>query len=233
MSLNRLPIRLVLALLSTGLLGACGHADRGPPSDLHAALPTEQYPLRAREVPNETKLAVHADGLSPAQRDALADLSDRWTQAGGGEITIRVPTAGVDPRAADVTSREAMDFLGAMGVPAARIHRVGYAPQAPGDAPIVVAYLTYRAMVPRCGLEWENLSSNGKNRPMENFGCAVNANLAAQIANPADIAAPRTLDPADAARRTTVLGKYRQGQITGGDADRNATGTLSTIGGSN
>jgi len=236
MSSIRPRIRHVLglaALAATGLLGACASSDKAAPIAQAAVTPTEQYPLKAREIPGELKLAAHGDGLSPAQRDALTDMADRWTQSGGGDVTIRVPTAGVDPRAADLTSREAVDFLGSMGVPEVRIHRVGYAPAAEGAAPIVVAYLTYRAMVQRCGLEWENLSTNGKNRPMGNFGCAVSGNMAAQIADPADIAAPRTLDSSDTGRRVTVLGKYRQGQVTAGDADRNANGTLSTIGGSN
>ena len=242
MSSNRPQIRFALGLLALaaiGLIGGCATSDRAAPVEHAAATPTEQYPLRAREIPGELKLAAHAGGLSPAQRDALADLADRWTRSGGGDVTIRVPNAGVDPRAADLTSREAMDFLGALGVPEVRIRRIGYDPSAQGDAhdrgeaPIVVAYLTYRALVQRCGLEWENLSSNGKNRPMGNFGCAVSANMAAQIADPADISAPRALDPTDTGRRVTVLDKYRQGQGTAGETDRNANGTLSTIGGSN
>ena len=236
MSSNRPQIRLPLGLVAlavTGLLGACASSEKAAPIDHAAATPTQQYPLKAREIPGELKLAVHAEGLSPAQRDALADMADRWTQTGGGDVTIRVPTAGVDQRAADLTSREAVDFLGSMGVPEVRIRRVGYAPEAAGQAPIVVAYLTYRAMIQRCGLEWENLSTNTRNRPMENFGCATSANMAAQIANPADIAAPRTLETTDAGRRTAIIEKYRQGQGTGGDVDRNANGTLSSIGGSN
>ena len=40
-----------------------------------------------------------------------------------------------------------------------------------------------------------------------NFGCAQQHNLAAQIANPADLLGPRTMDPADAERRS---GRHRQ-----------------------
>lgn len=236
MSSNRPRIRFALGLMAIaalGLLGGCASADRSPAADIHAATAADQYPLKAREIPGELKLAVHSGGLSPAQRDALADLADRWTESGGGDVLIRVPSAGSDPRAADLTSGEAMDFLGAMGVPPARIHRVSYAPAAPGEAPIVVAYRTYRALVPRCGLEWENLTSNGQNRPMKNFGCATSANLAAQIANPADIAGTRTLDATDAGRRTTVIEAYRQGKSTAAAEEKGANGTLSSMGGSN
>jgi pilus assembly protein CpaD len=231
MSSNRASLTTLAILGAAALLAACATPHEPPVADQSAPTPTEQYPLKARELPGELKLAVHAEGLSASQRDALADLADHWSDAGGGEVTVRVPSAGVDPRSADLASRQAMDFLAAMGVPSDRLRRVGYAPEAGAGAPIVVAYVTYRAVIPRCGREWENLSSNGKNKPMGNFGCATSANLAAQIADPADIAHPRDLDPTDAGRRTTVIDKYRQGQATGGEADKNASGTLSSIGG--
>jgi pilus assembly protein CpaD len=215
------------------LLAACSTAGT-PKTAEHAAItPVEQYPLKARALPGELKIAAHAEGLSVAQRDALAELADRWVESGGGEVTVRAPSSGADPRAVDVTSRQAVEYLGAMGVPSGRIHRVGYEPAAGSEAPIVIAYATYRAVVPRCGLQWENLSSNGQNRPMGNFGCAVNANMAAQIADPADIAGPRELDSPDAGRRATVIDKYRQGQPTAGAADVNAKGAFSSVGGSN
>jgi len=233
MSSNRALVRSAFALLAAAaLLTACGTTGPAPPAADRAALtPTEQYPLRARELPGELKLAVHAEGLSSAQRGALADLADHWADTGAGEVTVRVPSAGADLHAADLTSRQAVEFLGAMGVPPGHIRRVGYAPEAGTGAPIVVAYVTYRAVVPRCGRQWENLSTNAQNRPMENFGCAVTANLAAQIADPADIAHPRDLDPTDAGRRTTVIDKYRQGQATAGEADKGASGSISSVGG--
>ena len=47
--------------------------------------------------------------------------------------------------------------------------------------------------------------------------CAQQRNLAAQIANPADLLGPRTVDPADAERRAVVFDKYRQGRPTGAE----------------
>ncbi len=193
-------------------------------------VPTEQYPLRVSEDPSQIRLAAHPQGLSEGQRAALEGLANRWVQEGGGPVTIRVPNAGVDPRSADVTSGQALALLRSLGVPGEQIRRVGYDAAGDGVAPIVVAYATYRAEIPRCGLKWGNLSTNGQNKPMENFGCAVSANMAAQIADPADIAAPRAGDPTDAGRRTTVIDKYRQGDRTAGTAEAGASGTLSQLG---
>jgi pilus assembly protein CpaD len=52
--------------------------------------------------------------------------------------------------------------------------------------------------------------------------------MAAQIENPRDIAGPRKADPADAARRSVVLDKYRQGEVTASKTDPNANGHVST-----
>jgi len=68
--------------------------------------------------------------------------------------------------------------------------------------------------VPQCGTEWGNLGRTGDNQSASNFGCAVNANLAAQIADPRDIAGPRAMTPASAGRRTVVFDKYAAGEQT-------------------
>jgi pilus assembly protein CpaD len=237
MSSNR-PLHLRLApilapLILAGLLGACASQPKDPKlaSRDEPLTPTEQFPLKAVPTPGEIRLAAHPTGLSSAQREAVADLADHWLQDGGGPVTIRVPNPGADPRAADLTSRQAAALLSAMGVPDENIRRVGYDASGEGVAPIIVAYDTYQAVVPRCGTKWGNLSTNAKNKPYDNFGCAISANMAAEIADPADIAGPRTQDPADAGRRTTVIEKYRQGQPTAGAADANANGTISSLGG--
>jgi len=230
MSSNR-SLRLIVgltALAASALLAGCATATKVPPKE--AINPTDQYPLRASETPGQIRLAAHPQGLSDAQRAAVEDLADRWLQEGGGPVTIRVPNTGVDPRSAEVTSSQTAALLRSLGVPDENIRRVAYDASGEGVAPIVVAYSTYNAEIPRCGLKWENLSTNGQNKPMGNFGCAVSANMAAQIANPADIVQPRAMDPADAGRRTTVIEKYRQGQTTAAATETGATGTISSIG---
>jgi len=52
--------------------------------------------------------------------------------------------------------------------------------------------------------------------------------IAAQVADPADLLHPRTEAPPDAARRQTVLDKYRQGAVTSAAKDTQANGAVST-----
>ena len=47
-----------------------------------------------------------------------------------------------------------------------------------------------------------------------NFGCANQRNLAAMVANPADLEQPRPETPAYTIRRTAAFEKYRKGQST-------------------
>ena len=56
--------------------------------------------------------------------------------------------------------------------------------------------------------------SNGTPR---NFGCSLQRNMAAQIADPRDLMQPRPMEASDASRRTTVVGKYEAGQVTQAD----------------
>jgi len=51
------------------------------------------------------------------------------------------------------------------------------------------------------------------NRPSANLGCATQHNLAAEIADPRDLVAPKPLGTVDAARRLTIIDKYRQGDV--------------------
>jgi pilus assembly protein CpaD len=84
-------------------------------------------------------------------------------------------------------------------------------------APVRLAYLRYVAQGPECGHWPTNLASDPRALPYPNFGCAQQHNLAAQIANPADLLGPRTMAPADADRRGTIMENYRQGKLTGAE----------------
>jgi len=174
--------------------------------------------------PDEVRLAPHATGLSGTQARALAEFHARWTLAEGGVITVAAPTDAQGPGAYRVGT-DARNFLIRQGAPADRVQLVGYA--GAGDAPVVVGFQRYVAIGPRCGA-WSPVTSTGSNAPYGNLGCAVTANMAAQVANPEDLLRARPMDPADTGRRTTVLSKYRNGEVTSTAKDDQASGAVST-----
>lgn len=201
---------VALVALSASALGACvgGPASRGGEPPL---TPTSRYVLQVEPNLDRIALAVHDAGLSPAQTGALQALLGRYAQAEGGPLVIETP-AGADPVALNQAYAVQAALTG-WGVPAERVRLVSYAAPDP-RAPVVVGFETVRAVVPQCGRNWGNLGRSGDNQSASNFGCAVTANLAAQIADPRDIQQPRAMTPADASRRTVVFDQYRAGRQT-------------------
>lgn len=224
--LARRLTRPILAIAALATLSACASA-KAPDRMVEAKTPTEHYQAKAVAAPQEVRLAVHAQGLSGPQADALAQFAQDWMDAEGGTITLRAPTGGPDAGAAFRTVEGARSFLIDQGVPADRLIVAGYdARGAPGGV-LHISYDAYRAVVPACGKTWINVAHSLTNDVQPNFGCAVTANMAAQIANPADLVRPQRSTPPDAARRATVLEKYRKGQVTASDKDDQAKGVVS------
>lgn len=218
--MTHVPVKTVLCLALVASLAACAAAPVAAPA-LQPATETQAWAERVKvtSAPDEILLAVHANGLSDNQRAALQALVARWLQAEGRELTIAAPR-DAGPMAVQV--RERLIFLGA---PAAQVRIVGADPAAP---PVLrVGFVRHAAEVPKCGQAWENLSATRDNKAYENFGCAVAANMAAQVADPEDLVRPRDMAPADAGRRDTVIGKYRRGEITSSARDDQASGAIS------
>jgi pilus assembly protein CpaD len=218
--------KLAATGLVLALLGACASSsDPGA----QASLPrtdTEQWMNRVQidAHPDEVALVLH-EALSPAQSEALDSLLDRWMAAEGREIVVRAPTGGADPELAGRMAVAVRQRLVALGAPAAHVRVVGYPAGAP-NAPLKVGFVRFEAKGPTCGA-WENIAATRNNEAYDNFGCAVTANMVAQVANPEDLLGPRATTPADAGRRDTVLGKYRAGTSSASAREEQAAGAVS------
>lgn len=186
--------------------------------------PLEQFKPQAEQTPDQVALALHAEGLSARQRTALDDYAHRYLDLGGQTLAVKAPANGGEPalRMADAVKAE----LQARGVPAAEIVLDPYKADKP-DAPVLVVYQRWTAKPIACGRSWPNLMAQNENEVQSNFGCATTANMAAQIADPRDIAAPHASDPADAGRRSKVIDNYRKGDLTATKSDKDAKGNVS------
>ncbi len=214
-------------LLATALLSLAACAR--PTYEKAAGLginPLEQHPLRTIDSPEAILLSQREGGLSANQTDALRGVYAGWRERGHGRILIEAPS-GAGPAAA-ATAYGARDALEYLGAPQGAIELVGYRVDgSPNAAPVRVSFLTEVADVAQCGRSWTDMTKTASNQPTPNFGCSVNANLAAMIDNPADINRPRGIDPVDAGRRQEVIDRYRQGQATSSEKDDQANGTVS------
>jgi pilus assembly protein CpaD len=227
LSATALLLKAAAAGLALMLLSAC--ASTGGTEKADAPLTgTEAWADRVKVEahPDEILLAPHAEGLSRNQLQALDSLLDRWLDAEGREILINAPMGGADADVAGRMAAAARQRLLGLGAPAGAVRITGYDAGGQPGAPLKVGFLRYHAEIPKCG-SWENITATRDNKPYENFGCAVAANIAAQVANPEDLLGPRASTPADAGRRDTVFGKYRKGEATASVREDQANGAVS------
>ncbi|GGZ20658.1 CpaD family pilus assembly lipoprotein [Asticcacaulis endophyticus] len=204
-------------ILGAFTLTAC--ASDGQPNAVAPLLPTSQYSLEAQAREDApVHLRFSADRLSTNQMTALDKLSAR------SDSTDIIITTGPRPTS-ESYGRLVSDYLVSQGVDP---RSVSYRTVVEHPADIVsLTLVSYRARNLDCNRSWENLSRTASNTPHSNFGCAVTANMAAQIADPRDIAAPTATTPADAGRKTTVIDKYRKGEVTSSADNAAATSAIS------
>ncbi len=220
-SRSGLTATLSLCILS---LSACAEGPAGRTAQAPAAvLPTEQYPLRAETSTDAINLRVNPNGLSENQRRALDRLADRASWVDGEPLTLEIVTSGTP--AAIASGRAISAYLVAHRVSEDTVSSTNRRDQ-PDDI-VTINIVSYQAHVYECNRSWENVAASARNTPYKNYGCAITSNLAAQIADPRDLYSPAPPTPADTARKSAVLERYRKGEKTGADTDDNAKGTVS------
>ncbi|HKS60699.1 MAG TPA: CpaD family pilus assembly protein [Xanthobacteraceae bacterium] len=197
-----------------------------------------RHPIAVREGKQTLTVFIgdRRGGLTPLQRTEVAGVAPAWRREATGGLLIEVPVGGANERAAAGAAREIRAILSANGVPG---HSIEMRP-VPTRDPVRLG--TIRVNYPRmvaetgpCGLWPEDIgptlnAAHTNNRPHWNHGCASQRNLAAQVAEPADLVQPRAETPVLASRRTTVLDKYRKGEATATQYPDANKGKISDVG---
>lgn len=181
----------------------------------------DRHPIQVNEGARSVQMFVGSgrSGLTAEQRALVGGFASQWRRHGTGPMTIELPSNVANEVSSGRTVRELRSLLTASGVPARAIQIQAYQADAPSNvAPIRLTFAAISATVAsRCHTGQDNLGTSPNNQgaqnySMRNFGCATQHNLAAQVSNPEDLVQPRAEQPSYAARRKTVLEKYRQGQ---------------------
>lgn len=177
--------------------------------------PMQNHPIAVEPSYRSIKLPFSAAdaGLMPDDAAHFSAFVADYLASGNGAISITAPAGG--------NSSDAIDYFGerlaSLGVPRSRI-LVGTRGQADTDGRIELGFVTYHAHVEGCTHDWPTDWSDGAdNKPTPNFGCAVQNNIAAMVADPRDLQEPRGMTPSDATRRATVMGNYEKGVVTQAD----------------
>lgn len=223
------PLVLALVLATSTLAGCKSLEEPGAHVAGYTLIdPAQRHPIMVSQQPASMSLLIPAGapGLSASQRAQVVDFLRHFRagDAGNSKLLIAVPSGGPNEVAAMRATGQLNGLIKEAGFADNAVQVRPYSGGRNASAPIRFAYMRYIAQGPHCG-EWPtNLAREERNLNYPNFGCAQQANLAAMIANPADLVTPRTMDPADAERRSVVMDKYRQGKATGSEkgADDNA-----------
>ena len=203
-----------LAWLAAAGLSACAAPFNGPENVTDERL---VYPISV--APHMETLRVPAGGLTTEMDGQLTAFTKDYLEHGNGALSVSVPMGD------ESTRRFYASRLSDLGVPAWRIMISGTA----ADGGVELSYIRYAAEAVTCGDWSKNLGDTSANLNAPNFGCAMQHNIAAMVADPRDLVAPRREDTADAARRMTVFDKYRKGEPTTTQRTEDQKATVSEV----
>jgi pilus assembly protein CpaD len=198
----------VLALLAVSLLAGCAQRD------MTGSIPDDyrtNHPIVISEKEQVADIPVgHADStLSIAQRSIVQNAIANYHANGSGVIHILLPAGSPNERAAARLRGDIAAVLRKGGVKPFNISSERYQAGADESPPIRLSYSAMAASTGPCGQWPKDLLDTADNRHYANFGCASQNNLAAQVANPADLLGPRATTTIDAERRGVVIDDYR------------------------
>jgi pilus assembly protein CpaD len=176
-----------------------------------------RHPITLAEVRHDLDVPLGAGetDLTAATRDLIRGFAQDYTTTSKSTMTIAIPVGAPNSGAAHRLSGAIRQTLVGYGVKPQRIVMSSYgSSSSDGSAPVRLSFVAVKAVTEGCG-QWPT-DMFGRtlrdNENWENFGCASQQNLAAQISNPTDLVGPRGMSPIDAQRRATVITTYRDGE---------------------
>jgi pilus assembly protein CpaD len=195
------------------LAGSCAAPSGDGPTPGNFTDPIANHPIAVEPAYRSVKLPFSAAdaGLMPDDSARFNDFVSKYLASGNGAISITAPAGG------EAAISYFGERLASMGVQRNHI-LVGTRQQGDKDPRVELSYMSYSAHVENCSNDWpSDWGDTWDNAPTPNFGCAVQKNQAAMLADPRDLVEARPMEAADAARRATVLGKYDKGEVTQAD----------------
>jgi pilus assembly protein CpaD len=177
----------------------------------------ERHPVVLAHAPKTLDVFTSAGGIDPRQREDIEDFAIEYRRYGEGAMRIEVPEDRRGPTRRSLSLvRSALANAGVSG------SQIAVASYSVGDSslasPIRLSFKRMQAKVgTRCGL-WpqdlgvSNAKFNANNEPYWNLGCAMQSNVAAQVADPVDLVRGRTEGRVDTVRRMENIKKLRDGQ---------------------
>ncbi len=172
-----------------------------------------------KEMSLDVPIAASAHELTYPAQSSIEAFANRYKAGANGVLTIMIPAGSANESAARRLLPKIVTSLNHMGIQRRYIRSTTYYASNYGSTtPVKLTFTALAASVEECGKWPEDLAgANSQNQNYHNFGCASQNNLAAQIANPADLLSPRAMTPIDAERRNAAIEAYRNGEVGTGN----------------
>jgi len=212
-----LPMRAAAAttlILCAAALAGCGTR---PDRTATGSIPDDyrtRHPIVLAEAPQtmDIPIATGERTLTMPMRDNIRGFASDHAAKSRSAVQIMLPRGSANAATADHLRKDIRATLVAAGIKRDQLIETTYDASGYGPtAPIRLAFFAITAQTGPCGQWPEDLVVNTmENKNYHNFGCASQANLAAQIANPLDLVQPRGMTPIDAEQRYVVIQDYRE-----------------------
>ncbi len=162
---------------------------------------SKDYPITVVKGPIALEVSSDHGTLQPNQINAVTAFVNQAMAAGVTPVTINRPSGGGS--SARVAS-EVAALMSQQGLSRKMMQVSTYS--GPASGAVVISYVSTYAKTKPCG-DWSvDAGETMKNEHLPTHGCAVQANIAAMVADPSTLVVPVAVAPAYASTRTKAIG---------------------------
>lgn len=232
--MNRLmtsPLALAAAFGMFAITGCSSMAPSSVPDSYLQGTPLDRNPITVAKRTEFLEIDIHpqASELSLSDKARIRNFVASYRSVGHGPLIMSLPASSDNPQLAVSAVAEAREIAWENGVAYEEISGSSHGADSEMSEPLILAYQAYDAIAPDCpSLASFDMADMSSNNELPNLGCSVRTNLAAMIADPADLLGQRSLDEGDPVRRSTILEKFRAGEPTGAERSDDESGAVST-----
>lgn len=200
-------------------IGACA-PDRAVTGSVYPYDHHARHPIVLADASRNLDVFIVGSGvLNPRQREDVLAFAAEYRRFGQGPMAAQMPSGGKTDAYAHRTLDSIRATMAEAGVPDGVLSVSGYAVADPSVASTIrLSFRRLQAKVAsKCGQWPQDLGGsdprfNYGNEPYWNLGCATQANLAAQVADPIDLARGRIETHGDTLRKVKDIQDLRDGK---------------------
>ncbi len=222
---------LLSSIIALGLAGCASNENPYVPQERYTGTVLDGHAITARSERQFLQVDLNAED-SQLRRDEVKEIEGflaRYIDHGHGPLLLSVPANGENEEIAIQAVVEARDMAWGTGVNYEDMVGMAYDATGQVDAPMILAFDSYKAVKPQCmGLGAYDIADAKSNSALPSLGCAIRSNMAAMIADPADLLGERPLDEGSLDRRIIQFDLYREGAATAAERTGEESATISS-----